>query len=770
MLVLSNVLFGFSAPNKIYWCTYSSGNIYVADLDGSNQLLLVGGNGVSGFVEAMRVDFYGGKIYWASNQDGLIRRCDLDGTHIDTIITETPGSEVLSGLTLNLNEKKIYYVSNLLIKRADLDGKNVETMFTPTYDPYGLDIDTQTKKLYWTIIGGDVYRADVDGSNSELLIDGNGFAFSLTVDSKNEKLYVSYLWNYIIVKADLTGANQENFLTGLGAPAGVSLDNTSGKIYWGEYTGKKISRCNLDATGKEDVITGLNDVLIVAFPSVADIPTGNEDGSVTFGIKNFIHPEIDFLKFKRIQLIEDVDKGTLYVDKNLNDTIDNLEDLAATDTVSKTDLDAGKLKFLPITDESGAPYTSYKYKWYDGTKYSDSTYIMYININNIDDPSVISNLESTDLHFIQGSKTGVKLTSAITIFDKDDANLDSTQVQISNNYASLEDSIYYTAIVGVTSNWNKSTGILTLKGIFTKSDYETVLKSVYYINHADTVTENKRTISFSVYARGNSSDIISRDIIVDSKHMQTIAFGVLPEKVYLDPDFDLTAQSSMNLSVSYVSSNLNVAKIIGKTISITGAGTTTISAVQSGNDTIMTADSVKQILTIKKATQTITFSVLSNVTQESAPFDLAAFSSSDLAITYESSLLSVATIIGKTVTIVGPGTSIITAKQGGNDNFEAAPNVTRDLIVNTPTGMNYQNSTKFNVYPNPATNVVNISSFLDEKIEKVIVYSMTGMVVLSGSINNTTGSFDVSSLSSGIYTLLISTKTGGFKVKLLINR
>jgi hypothetical protein len=379
-------------------------------------------------------------------------------------------------------------------------------------------------------------------------------------------------------------------------------------------------------------------------------------------------------------------------------------------------------------------------------------------------------LESTDLYFRGGSRTGVKLTSALTIFDKDDANMDSIQVQISNNFAPEEDSIFYTGAVEVTSDWNKSAGILTLKGSFTKADYETALQSVYYINYDSIVTENNRTISFSVYARGNSSNTVSRDINVQSQFEQTIAFGVLPEKVYLDPDFDVTAQSSMNLPVSFVSSNLNVAIITGETISILAAGTTTISAIQAGNDTIMQADSVKQVLTVKKAPQTITFNTLSDVIEGSDPFDLAAFSTSDLAIAYESSLLSVATIAGKTVTIVGPGITSITAIQGGNDNFEAAPNETRDLTVNTATKTENQLSTKFDVYPNPSSDVIHISSFSGEKIGNVTVISMTGNIVLSGNIKNSTGSLDVSSLSSGVYTILISTQTGINKVKLLIQK
>jgi hypothetical protein len=44
----------------------------------------------------------------------------------------------------------------------------------------------------------------------------------------------------------------------------------------------------------------------------------------------------------------------------------------------------------------------------------------------------------------------------------------------------------------------------------------------------------------------------------------------------------------------------------------------------------------------------------------------------------------VATISGNILTIMGEGTANITALQGGNGNYNAAPNVVQPLTVSTP--------------------------------------------------------------------------------------
>ena len=83
------------------------------------------------------------------------------------------------------------------------------------------------------------------------------------------------------------------------------------------------------------------------------------------------------------------------------------------------------------------------------------------------------------------------------------------------------------------------------------------------------------------------------------KEAQSITFGALATKVYGDAPYALTASASSGLTVTYSSSNTNVATIISNTITITGAGTSNIKATQNGNSQFAPADTVAQLLTVK---------------------------------------------------------------------------------------------------------------------------------------------------------------------------
>ena len=87
------------------------------------------------------------------------------------------------------------------------------------------------------------------------------------------------------------------------------------------------------------------------------------------------------------------------------------------------------------------------------------------------------------------------------------------------------------------------------------------------------------------------------------------------------------------------------------------------------------------IFTAPKQDQTITFGSLASKTVGDPSFILGATASSTLPVTYTSSVDAVATVIGSQVTIVGEGSTTITASQIGNDTFNAAVDVTQELIV-----------------------------------------------------------------------------------------
>ena len=167
-----------------------------------------------------------------------------------------------------------------------------------------------------------------------------------------------------------------------------------------------------------------------------------------------------------------------------------------------------------------------------------------------------------------------------------------------------------------------------------------------------------------------------------TKQTQTITFGSLSAKTVIDLPFALTASSSSKLPITYTSSNTSVATVTGNIVKIVGPGTTNITASQIGNATINAATDVKQLLTVTKLTQKITFAALPVKTTLSIPFALTATSNSLLHVTYTSSDTSVATVYDTTVIIHKAGTTIITASQTGNNIYNPAVDVKQTLTVN----------------------------------------------------------------------------------------
>jgi len=167
-----------------------------------------------------------------------------------------------------------------------------------------------------------------------------------------------------------------------------------------------------------------------------------------------------------------------------------------------------------------------------------------------------------------------------------------------------------------------------------------------------------------------------------NKANQTITFPALPSKAFGDADFNPGATSSSGLAVTYSSDNPSVATISGVNIRITGAGTATITASQEGNNLYNPANNVTSALTVSKADQTISFSPLPAKLVSDAGFNPGATASSGLEVTYTSSNPSVATIAGNLVHPVSAGTATITASQEGNENYNAAAQVSRLLTVN----------------------------------------------------------------------------------------
>jgi hypothetical protein len=162
-----------------------------------------------------------------------------------------------------------------------------------------------------------------------------------------------------------------------------------------------------------------------------------------------------------------------------------------------------------------------------------------------------------------------------------------------------------------------------------------------------------------------------------TKANQTIAFGALAGKTFLDPDFVVSATATSGLAVSFGASG-NCTNV-GALVHITGAGSCTITASQAGDASYNAAVNVPQTFAIAKKGQAITFGALAAKTFGDADFTVGASASSLLAVAFGAS--GSCTVSGATVHVTGGGSCTITASQAGNANFDAAADVPQAFAI-----------------------------------------------------------------------------------------
>ena len=165
--------------------------------------------------------------------------------------------------------------------------------------------------------------------------------------------------------------------------------------------------------------------------------------------------------------------------------------------------------------------------------------------------------------------------------------------------------------------------------------------------------------------------------------------------------------------------------------------------------------------------QTIEFNPIGIRQTDEESFTLTATASSGLTVTYSSSDMTVATIDGTTVTLISTGSTIIAAKQEGNDTFLPAPEISQELIVNAVTGVETKTKDNLNWYPNPGTGLFTIQ--FDEEREPVQakVYTLSGQFIHSHQeVTSNKLAVDLNGLPQGIYIieLVLKNKTRHFKL------
>ncbi|NDA26835.1 MAG: LamG domain-containing protein, partial [Verrucomicrobia bacterium] len=107
--------------------------------------------------------------------------------------------------------------------------------------------------------------------------------------------------------------------------------------------------------------------------------------------------------------------------------------------------------------------------------------------------------------------------------------------------------------------------------------------------------------TFTPTDTANYTNATITNTVVVAKGSNNIIFGALPIKYVGDAAFSLTATASSGLTVTYTSSNPNVATVLGSLVTIMGEGATEITASQAGDSNWNAATSVTQTLTVQPA-------------------------------------------------------------------------------------------------------------------------------------------------------------------------
>ena len=236
----------------------------------------------------------------------------------------------------------------------------------------------------------------------------------------------------------------------------------------------------------------------------------------------------------------------------------------------------------------------------------------------------------------------------------------------------------------------------------------------------------------TLYISDTKNHRIKKGVLLPS---QTITFPTLPDRVYGDPPFNVTASSSSGLAPAFIVES-GPATLSGSLLTITGTGTVTVEASQSGNANYSPAPTVSRQFSVTPASQTITFNPLDNKTYGDAPFPVTATSSSGLPVSFSISVSSgPATVSGNTITLTGVGTVTVRATQQGNGNYNAAPDVLRSFDVAKGS-----QTISFNPIPHRlfGKNTVSMSATATSALQ--VSYSVvSGPATLSGSTLTITG-------------------------------
>ena len=267
-----------------------------------------------------------------------------------------------------------------------------------------------------------------------------------------------------------------------------------------------------------------------------------------------------------------------------------------------------------------------------------------------------------------------------------------------------------------------------------------------YFGYSVSLSENGSSVAISApYYDANGIQDSGKVKIYKTKVVPSLGPFTVPEKNYGDPNFPITPPTSDSPGAFYYnSSNTSIATITGNIVKIIATGNTEITVTQAAIDNFTSATTSTIFQVIKSNPIIGTFSVSEKKYGDPAFTLTPPTSNSNGLFSYLSSNTSVATIIGNLVTIVGVGSSQITAIQQETPQYNSAT-TSATLKVNkanpifgrftVPTPRTYGDNS-FTLTP-PTSNSDGLFTYKSSNISVAIIIGTQLTIVGAGNSNIT---------------------------------
>jgi hypothetical protein len=184
----------------------------------------------------------------------------------------------------------------------------------------------------------------------------------------------------------------------------------------------------------------------------------------------------------------------------------------------------------------------------------------------------------------------------------------------------------------------------------------------------------------------NAAPQVTNNITVGKANQTIGTISFSPTTLTVGSTATASAIATSGLTVTFSSLTTAVCTVIGSTVTGVTAGTCTVAANQGGNANYDATTQVTNSITVGKANQTIDAIIFTpnsldvgGITTASAMATLGP----GLAVTFSSLTTSVCSVSGSTVTGIAAGTCTVAANQSGNANFDAATQVSQNIILSS---------------------------------------------------------------------------------------